>query len=63
MTGAWVVVLEEPHHVYGPFDDEALAAEFAGFLSQEVDPAHVEPLRSPTAELLAFEKSTRLARS
>lgn len=56
MTARWVVRLNEAHgkFMYGPFDDEAEASRFASYLSAEVDPAEVLPLRSPTAELLSF---------
>lgn len=51
----WVVILSagpEGGIPYGPFTSENLAKAFARFLTDEVDPARVEKLRSPAGELL-----------
>lgn len=39
---------------YGPTSDKTLAEQFAAFLTAEVDPAYVVPLRDMTAELLSW---------
>lgn len=51
---AFIVRLKDQAVNYGPFAFAADAEEFAQFLSREVDPAFVEPLRSPTTELLGW---------
>ena len=40
--------------LYGPFATASEAEEFAAFLTAEVDPAKVVPLRNPVGELLAW---------
>ncbi|TDD45406.1 hypothetical protein E1286_24115 [Nonomuraea terrae] len=55
----WIVRLVEQRIPYGPFDDEQEARRFADFLTTEVDPAAVEPLRSPTTELLNWRDATQ----
>ncbi|MFB4273075.1 hypothetical protein [Nonomuraea sp. GTA35] len=55
----WIVRLVEQRIPYGPFDDEDLAGEFAAYLTAEVDPAEVEPLRSPVGELLSWRKHVK----
>lgn len=57
MTDLHVVVLRDQGTVYGPFTDETEAAEFADYLTEEVDPAQVRPLCSPTGDLLAWRRS------
>lgn len=56
MISQWVVLLDASHgkFAYGPFDDEALAEHFADYLTTEVDPAKVAPLKTPVGEMLAF---------
>jgi hypothetical protein len=48
----WIVRLTDQPGAYGPFDDPASATRFADFLTQEVDPAHIEQLHDPVTELL-----------
>jgi hypothetical protein len=48
----WIVRLTDQPGAYGPFDDRASATRFADFLTQEVDPAHIEQLHDPVTELL-----------
>ena len=54
----WVVVLdtggESGPRIYGPFQDQFPARDFAAFLTAEVDPATYHPLRDPTGELLGY---------
>lgn len=50
----WVVLLGPAERVWGPFDDEEQAWEFARFASEEIDPAYVRPLISPVTEVLAW---------
>lgn len=59
MTAQWIVLLKTTGTgcMYGPFDDEAQAEHFADFLTTEVDPATVVPLKSPIAELLAWRRN------
>lgn len=57
MTRQWVVLLRTgvaDTYPYGPFNDEAYAEQFADYLTAEVDPARVVPLRSPIGELISF---------
>lgn len=57
MTQQWIVLMRDTPCAYGPpFDDEALAEHFADYLTTEVDPAIVVPLRSAVAELLAWHR-------
>jgi hypothetical protein len=51
---SFIVRLRDQQGTYGPFATNGEAEEFAQFLSREVDPAFVEPLRSPTTELLGW---------
>lgn len=52
----WVVICMSGanNRCYGPFDNPDLAERFARYLSDEVDPAGVFPVHSPTAELLTW---------
>jgi hypothetical protein len=52
-----VVLLSDTTQVYGPFESRDLADQFATFLTEEVDPAEVFPLCSPTAELLRWREA------
>lgn len=60
---SWIVRLQtgrKPEYVpYGPFDNEAMAQDFADFLTSEVDPATVHRLRAPVGELLGYWASVR----
>lgn len=60
MTGQWAVVMRVDDQnilVYGPIADEDTAAQFAQFLTAEVDPAVHYRMRSPEQELLGFWRS------
>jgi hypothetical protein len=60
MTDQWVVLLDSGmRHAYGPIEGEAAAADFAAFLTKEVDPATWVKLQSPTAELLSWWRQQR----
>lgn len=61
MTDLWVALLDtgSGRYAYGPFDGEPAAADFAGFLTKEVDPATTVRLQSPTAELLSWWRQQR----
>jgi hypothetical protein len=50
----WIVRLtgQPQYRPYGPFTHKAVADRFADFLTDEVDPAHVEPLHGPPTEQL-----------
>lgn len=48
----WIVRLTDQRIPYGPIKDRTVADRFAAFLAVEVDPAHVEPLNTPSAERL-----------
>jgi hypothetical protein len=57
----WAVVLRtgdqpDQQYLYGPIDDEAHAERFAEYLTKEVDPAHVERMHSPLAEMLRWHQ-------
>jgi len=57
LTNQWIVLLTTSATettAYGPFDDQSLAVTFAGFLTEEVDPARMMELRSSASELLCF---------
>lgn len=56
MTSQFVVLLPEPRIVYGPFDRKEDAQRFAAYLTEEVDPADVQTLRSPVADILAWRE-------
>lgn len=52
----WIVLVQPnalTERAYA-FDSRALALRFAEFVSEEIDPATVIPLMSPTSELLAW---------
>lgn len=57
----WMVLLDSSHglHAYGPIEDEDMAARFAQYLTQEVDPARCIRLVEPIDELLAFWSMVR----
>lgn len=57
MADRWIVRLVDQRVPYGPFADLPAAQAFAAFLSDEVDPATVERLRDPLAELLSWRAS------
>jgi hypothetical protein len=51
----FIVILtpnDKYEYAYGPFDNRALAERFAAYLADEVDPARVVRLSSPTRSLL-----------
>ena len=59
MRETYVVILLDTGqgpYVYGPFDDGAVAYDFAQYLTEAVDPATVVLLRNPQRELLAYWK-------
>jgi hypothetical protein len=63
VTG-WVILLAtggtgEATHAYGPVEDEALARQFAAFLTGEVDPATCLRLVTPLDELLGWWRNNR----
>jgi hypothetical protein len=55
----WIVLLEDRQAAYGPFGDRAEADLFAEYLRNEVDPATVHELKSPSRELLAWRATVR----
>lgn len=57
MPDRWIVRLVDQGQPYGPFDEWSGAAAFAAFLTAEVDPATIERLRDPVAELLSWRAS------
>ena len=44
---------------WGPFGSREEAEQFAAFIADEVDPAEVRTLSSPTGELLAWREASQ----
>jgi hypothetical protein len=59
VASQFVVVLKDQRFPRGPFAPYEGAAEFAEFVTTEIDPAEVRSLSSPVGELLAWRRVSK----